>query len=65
MEPDDEIDEVALNVLLLDGMDVPTAVAGSLKEEEPEPEANDSKSSTIVALVAAIIVATLIIWWLL
>ena len=64
MEPDDEIDEVALNVLLLDGMDVPTAVAGSLKEEEPEPAANDLKSPSIVALVAAIIVATLLIWWM-
>ena len=57
MEPDDEIDEVALNVLLLDGMDVPTAVAGSLTEQEPDPAANDLKSPSVVALVAAIIVA--------
>jgi len=65
MEPDDEIDEVALNALLLDGMDLPTAVAGSLKEEEFEPDENNSKSPPIVALVAAIIVATLVLWWLL
>jgi hypothetical protein len=63
MEQDEEIDEIALNILLLDGMDVPTAVAGSLKEEEPEPAANELKSPTLVALVAAIIVATLLIWW--
>lgn len=64
MDADDEIDDVALNVLLLNGMDVPTAVAGSIKDEEPEPAPNHLKSSTIIAFVAAIIVATLLVWWL-
>jgi hypothetical protein len=65
MEPDDEIDEVALHVLLLDGMDAPTAVAGSLRELETESDSNDSKLPHIVGFVAAIIVTTLLLWWLL
>jgi hypothetical protein len=64
MERDDEIDEVALNVLLSDGMDLPTAVAGSLREAETEADTNESKLPHIVGLLAAIIVATLLLWWL-
>lgn len=43
-EHDDNIDEVALNTLLLQGVDFPTALAASVRDE-PKPPSEPPKRS--------------------
>jgi hypothetical protein len=59
-----DLDEVALNTLLAEGIDVPTAVAGSLKDREPELEESHSAHAHALGLVTAIVVVVLLLVWL-
>ena len=49
----DDIDEVALNVLLAEGVDPATALAGSLRDNEPRK--SPAIFLALVALVAALL----------
>jgi hypothetical protein len=60
MDDDDEIDEVAANVLLLNGLDLPTAVAGSINE--PRSAAKVSKSASTFGVFAALIVTLFLLY---
>jgi len=62
MDDEHQIDEVAANVLLLNGVDLPTAVAGSLYE--PHSVAKVSKSASTFGAIAVFIVVLffLYIW---
>jgi hypothetical protein len=62
MDEDEKIDEIAANVLLLNGIDLPTAVAGSVNE--PHLDAEVPKSTSTFGVIAAFIVALffLYIW---
>lgn len=62
MHDDDQIDEVAANVLLLNDVELPTAIAGSLNE--PQSTAKVSKSASTLGAIAALIVVLffLYIW---
>jgi len=59
-----DLDEVVLNTLLAEGIDVPTAVAGSLKDREPGLEESNSARAYALGLVAAIVVMVLLLLWL-
>jgi hypothetical protein len=62
MEEEEKIDEIAANVLLLDGLDFPTAVAGSLNESPSATKVSKS-ASKIGAIVALIITLLFLYIW--
>lgn len=57
-------DEVALNALLAEGIDVPTAIAGSIDDGCSEPVVKDSSFAHVLGLAAALIVTLLLLFWL-
>jgi hypothetical protein len=67
-DPDDLIDEVALNVLLAEGVDVPTAHEASRISSEPESVAGQADlpkvSPHLVWYGVVLVVALLVIWML-
>jgi hypothetical protein len=54
----DEIDEVALNTMLADGVDLPTAVVGSVKDPQPARDWPQVAGAIAGAIVLGVI------WWL-
>lgn len=57
-----DLDEVALNTLLAEGIDLPTSVAGSIQGREPDPDVSNSNAASTLGVVAAIIVVLLLLW---
>jgi hypothetical protein len=49
-------DEVALNVLLAEGIDVPTAYAGSISDDSPKPSGSNLIPQ-VVGILCALLVA--------
>lgn len=60
MDEEDQIDEVATNVLLLNDVDLPTALAGSLNEPRSDPKV--LKSMSTFGAIAALIVALFLLY---
>jgi len=63
-EPDDEIDEVALNVLLAEGLDAPTAWEASRRDssaESPESAAKGCTGAVVLLAVAALVIVILLL----
>jgi len=67
-DADDSIDEVALNVLVAEGVDVPTALEASRISLEPESVAGQTDlpkaSAHLVWYGVVLVVALLVIWML-
>jgi hypothetical protein len=59
---ENNIDEVALNCLLLDGVDVPTAVAASIGDTAPQPAGYSNRRVFDFGLIAGAVVW--IVWQL-
>jgi hypothetical protein len=62
MKPDDELDEVAANVLILDGMDVPTAVAGSVQGRDMEAELSSTNVACRLSVLATLLAVLLLLF---
>jgi hypothetical protein len=61
---DDNLDEVALNCLLADGIDAPTAYAASIRDEQPTASIKPATDRTFAILTIGGLVA-FIVWLLL
>jgi hypothetical protein len=64
MADNNQIDEIALNTLLADGVDAPTALAASYRPQpsEPQPARTTDRTFTILALGGLV---AFIVWlWL-
>jgi len=64
IEPDDDLDEVALNVLHAEGVDVPTACEASRRDcgaESPRAEASGCLGYVILLTVALLVIAFLLL----
>jgi len=60
MADDEQIDEVALGALLAEGIDVPTAIAGSIVDP-PQPRPKQSGSTAmVIAIVAGLLLGLLL-----
>jgi hypothetical protein len=59
-----DLDEVALNTLLAEGIDVPTSFAGSIQDREIESEIRDSNMAHTLGVVVSLIVLLLLLFWL-
>jgi len=57
-----DIDEIALNVLLAEGVDVPTAIAAAADDRNPpRPESNAPRiAGLIVAVIVGVVVFCLL-----
>lgn len=54
---DEQVDEVVLNVLLAEGLDVPTALAASIKDDASR---STSQWPAVIGLIAAL--ASVLAW---
>ena len=58
---DDDLDEVALNVLLAEGLDVPTAMEASRRDGDSGTAVLSSVGLVILVVVALLVIAILIL----
>ena len=59
-ESNDDIDEVALNVLVADGLDFPTAWEASQRDDGSQPAALGCIGAAILLVVAVLVIVILL-----
>jgi hypothetical protein len=57
---DDNLDEVAINVLLAEGVDVPTALEASRRDADRQPDGRGCMGATILLVVAVLAIVVLL-----